>query len=212
MKPYKRTPPRKITWHDVQTAAGFSDTTRSEMMRHFGMLAIGKRLVCWEMFAGAMQSVPESAVDEHERKIIQRQIRENRPRFNDNVFFACVRAVLLGELSREQQHKAQDYNDAAEAARRAKWRMSKKQKILRAFDEIEILWNKYGSWSSVLQTMKRKPPKGDYDPFRELRGEHLTAHYLASIMSEERRARKASSQSKREQKEESPATDTPSKT
>lgn len=180
------------------------------MMRHFGMLAIGKRLVCWEMFTGAMQSVPESAVDEHERKIIQKQMRENRSRFNDNVFFACVRAVLLEELSREQQHKAQDYNDAAEAARRAKWRMSRKQKILRAFDEIEILWKKYGSWSSVLQAMKRRPPKGDYDPFRELRRERLTAHYLSSIMSEERRARKVSSQPK--QKEESLTTDTPSKT
>ncbi len=200
MKQYKGQPPRRITWKDTQTAAGFADITRAEMMRRFGMLAIGKRLVCWEMFAGAMQSVPESAVDEHERKIIHKQMRENRPRFNDNVFFACVRAILLEELSRGQKYKAQDYNDAAEIARRAKSRMSKKQKILRAFDEIEILWNKYGSWSSVLQAIKRKPPKGDYDPFRELRGEHLTAHYLASTMSEERRARKASSQPKTEQK------------
>ncbi len=200
MKQYKGQPPRRITWKDTQTAAGFADITRAEMMRRFGMLAIGKRLVCWEMFAGAMQSVPESAVDEHERKIIHKQMRENRPRFNDNVFFACVRAILLEELSRGQKYKAQDYNDAAEIARRAKWRMSKKQKILRAFDEIEILWNKYGSWSSVLQAIKRKPPKGDYDPFRELRGEHLTAHYLASTMSEERRARKAPSQPKTEQK------------
>lgn len=210
MKQYKTQPPRKITWHDVQTAAGFADITRAEMMRRFGMLAIGKRLVCWEMFTGAMQSVPESAVDEHERKIIQKQIRENRPRFNDNVFFACVRAVLLGELSRGQKYRAQDYNDAAEAARRAKWRMSKKQKILRAFDEIEALWNKYGAWGAVLQAIKRRPPKGDYDPFLELRGERLTAHYLSSIMSEERRARKVSSRPKREQKEESPAADTPS--
>ena len=88
--------------------------------------------------------------------------------------------------------------------------MSKKQKILRAFDEIEILWNKYGAWSSVLQAIKRKPLKGDYDPFRELRREHLTAHYLASIMSEERGARKSSSQPKREQEEESHDADTPS--
>ncbi len=198
MKKYKTPPPRKITWHDVQTAAGFSDPTRAEMMRHFGLLATGKRLVGWEMFAAAMQSVPESAVDEHERKIIHKQMRENRPLFNDNVFFACVRAIILGELSRGQQFKAQDYNDAAEAARRAKWRMSKKQKILRAFDEIEILWEKYGSWSSVLQAIKRKPPKGDYDPFRELRGAHLTAHYLASIISEERRARKTASPMKQE--------------
>ncbi len=152
------------------------------------------------MFADAWQSVPESAVDEHERKIIQKQMRDNRPQFNDNVFLACVRAIQIGELSRAQKYKTQDYNDAAEAARRSKWRMSKKQKILRAFDEIEILWNKYGSWSSVLQAMKRKPPKGDYDPFREVRGEHLTAHYLASTMSEERRARKAPSQPKTEQK------------
>ena len=200
MKQYKTQPPRKITWHDIQTAAGFADITRAEMMRRFGMLAIGKRLVCWEMFAGAMQSVPESAVDEHERQIIQKQMRENRPRFNDNVFFACVRAILLEELSRGQKYKAQDYNDAAEIARRAKWCMSKKQKILRAFDEIELLWKKYGAWSSVLQAMKRRPPKGDYDPFRELRREHLTAHYLASIMAGERKSRKTASQPKTEPK------------
>ena len=194
MKMYKGQPPRRITWKDTQTAAGFAASTRAEMIRHFGRWDTGKRLVCWELFADAWQSVPASAVNEHERKIIQKQMRDNRPLFNDNVFLACVRAIQLGELSRAQKYKTQDYNDAAEAARRSKWRMSKKQKILRAFDEIEILWNKYGSWSSVFQAIKRKPPRGDYDPFHELRREQLTAHYLASIMSGERKSRKTASQ------------------
>ena len=152
------------------------------------------------MFADAWQSVPESAIDEHEKQIIKKQMRDNRPQFNDNVFLACVRAIQMGELSRAQKYKTQDYNDAAEAVRRKKWGNSKKQKILRVFDVIETLWNKYHSWSSVLQAIKRKPPKGDYDPFRELRGEHLTAHYLASIVSEERRERKSASHPKMEQK------------
>ena len=105
----------------------------------------------------------------------------------------------MWELSRAQKYKTQDYNDAAEAARRKKWGNSKKQKILRVFDVIETLWNKFHSWSSVLQAIKRMPSMGDYDPFRELRREHLTAHYLASIMSEERRERKTASPPKTEQ-------------
>ncbi len=200
MKQYKGQPPRRITWKDAQTAAGFAAPARAELIRHFGRWDTGKRLFCWEMFADAWQSVPESAIDEHEKQIIKKQMRDNRPQFNDNVFLACVRAIQMGELSRAQKYKTQDYNDAAEAARRKKWGNSKKQKILRAFDVIETLWNKYHSWSSVLQAIKRRPPKGDYDPFRELRGEHLTAHYLASIVSEERRERKSASQPKTEQK------------
>lgn len=199
MKQYKGQPLRRITWKDTQTAAGFTASTRAEMIRHFGRWDTGKRLVCWEMFADAWQSVPASAVDEHERKIIQKQMRDNRPQFNDNVFLACVRAIQIGELSRAQRYRTQNYNDAAEAARRKKWGNSLKQKILRAFDALEILWNKYHSWSSVLQAIKRKPPQGDYDPFRELRKEHLTAHYLASIMAGERKSRKTASQPKTEQ-------------
>ena len=191
MKEYTPDPPRLITWSDLQTVAGFTDQGKRHLLEYYARLGSDKRRLVLSVFQQGLKSAKESTEEgTPDRRAVSKLARDNREEFNDRALLAAIRIVQNREYTSGQEHRARDYKAQAETKRRARWRKSKKQKIIRQYDLIEKLYQKYGSWGAVLKAIKRQPPSGDPNPFAELRREPITAKYLASVMSAERLSRK----------------------
>ena len=187
MKEYQPDPFRLITWQDLQAVAGLSTTAKRDLLVYYSHLGGEKRRLVMSIWRQGVQSVKASTAEESaDRRAVNNLLRDNRDEFNDRALLAAIRIVANSEYTNAQELKARDYHAIAESKRRERWRKSLKHKILRQYDLITKLYERYGRWSEVIKAIRRKPPTGDPNPFSELRGEKITAKYLASVISEER--------------------------
>lgn len=187
MKEYQPAPFRLITWKDLQTVAGLTTTGKRELFVDYSRFGGEKRRLVMSIWRQAVQTVKASTEEESaDRRSANNLARDNRDEFNDRALLAAIRIVVNREYTNAQELKARDFHVIAESKRRERWRKSLKHKILRQYDLITKLYDRYGRWSEVIKAIRRKPPAGDPNPFAELRGEKIKAKYLSSVISEER--------------------------
>ena len=187
MKEYQPDPFRLITWNDLQAVAGLTTTGKRELLAYYSRLGGEKRRLVMSIWRQALQSVKASTKEESdERRAVNNLARDNRDEFNDRSLLAAIRIVENHEYTNAQELSVRDYHTVAESKRQERWKKSLKHKIWRQYDLITKLYKRYGRWSEVIKAIRRKPPTGDPNPFAELRGEKITAKYLASVISEER--------------------------
>lgn len=191
MKEYAPNQPRLITWLDITSLSDVKAPTRRALLGFFSRLGNRKRLLVWSLWRQSEKSVPASLPpDDTEAKKAYNNLHRKRDQFNDLAFLAACRIVQNEEYTTKQAALIDDIKTRAAEAKRRRYAMSMKQIILRDYDLIVKLWRKYGSWSAVLQTIKRKPKAGEPDPFRDLRNKKsLTAKYLATVISVEAKFR-----------------------
>ena len=191
MKEYQPDPFRLITWKDLQSVAGLTTTGKRDLLVYYSRLGGEKRRLVMSIWRQAVQTVKVSTEEESaERRAANNLARDNRDEYNDRALLAAIRIVVNHEYTHAQELNARDFRAIAESKRRERWRKSLKHKILRQYDLITKLYDRYGRWSEVIKAIRRKPPVGDPNPFAELRGEKISAKYLASVISEERLRRK----------------------
>ncbi len=187
MKEYGLSKPRLVTWRDITNLAHIEAATRRAPLDFFARLGDEKRLLVWSLWRQSEKSVPASLPpDDPEAKKAYSNLHRKRDSYNDLAFLAACRIVQNEEYTTKQEKQINDIKTRADEARRRRYAGSAKQIIIRNYDLIVGLWRKYGSWSAVMQTIKKRPRPGDPDPFRELRTKKtLTAKYLATVISVE---------------------------
>lgn len=190
MKEYRPDAPRLVTWHDMQGIAGRKPAAIRSILSYYARVGKDKRRLVLNIWRKSIQSVQDSTEpDSADRRAANRLARENREEWNDRALLAAIMIVQNEEYTTAQEHRARDLKRVAEDKKAAYYAGSKKQRIIRQYDLIEKLHRIYGSWGATLQAIKRRPPKGDPDPFRELRGVQITAKYLSNVMGAEKNFR-----------------------
>ncbi len=189
MKEYQPKQPRLVTWSDLQAVEAMKPDAKRALLNHFATLGSKKRLLVWSIWRQGEKSILASIAEGSDDRRAANALRRKRDAWNDLLFLAAVRIVQNEEYTNRQQYLINDIKTRADEAKRKRYAQSVKQKILRQYDLIDRLHRHYGDWSSVIEAIKRKPKKGEPNPFAELRRENLTAKYLATVISVERKFR-----------------------